>query len=47
MKIYRFKRHMDEEATNEFWALLDEFVKLRKPNLANAGVISAPKTPVK
>jgi parafibromin len=33
LKVYRFKRHMDAEAANEFWALLDDFIKLKKPTL--------------
>jgi hypothetical protein len=35
LKINQFKRHLDAGAVNEFWAYLDEFMRLRKPALYN------------
>lgn len=33
LKINQFKRHLDAGAANEFWATLDKFVYLNKPEL--------------
>jgi len=33
LKINQFKRHLDAGAVNEFWAALDKFVYLNKPEL--------------
>eukprot|EP01035_Chromulina_nebulosa_P019189 gene19189-25035_t len=33
LRVYRFKKHLDSEAANEFWAYFDEFVRVRKPFL--------------
>lgn len=35
LKINQSKRHLDAGAVNEFWAHLDDFMKLRKPALYN------------
>lgn len=42
LKINQFKRHLDSGACNEFWALLDTFVKLRKPWLSQSQPQPAP-----
>lgn len=33
LKVNQFKRHLDAGAANEFWATLDKFVRLNKPEL--------------
>jgi len=35
LKVNKSKRHLDANAVNEFWGLLDDFVRLRKPYLLN------------
>ena len=41
LKINQSKRHLDTGAVNEFWAHLDDFMKLRKPALYN-GLLQGP-----
>jgi len=33
LKVNKTKRHLDAGCVNEFWGLLDDFVRLRKPHL--------------
>lgn len=35
LKVHKTKRHLDAGAVNEFWTLLDEYMKLNKPWLFN------------
>ena len=43
LKINQFKRHLDAGAVNEFWAYLDDFMRLQKPALYN-GLLSGGTT---
>lgn len=36
LRVFRFKQHLDAEASNEFWAQLDDFMRLHKPLLVPA-----------